>query len=86
VLRVLAGFQVTMILLTTTYRHYPKIVLLKGGDYLSLLEHKGHDKTIEALALALLIGSLFILPALFYLIYSFQYKDKILVWKNNKKD
>lgn len=81
VLRVLAGFQVTMILLTTTYRHYPKIVLLKGGDYLSLLEHKGHDKTIEALAIALLIGSLFILPALFYLIYSFQYKDKILEWK-----
>jgi cytochrome d ubiquinol oxidase subunit II len=76
VLRVLAGFQVTMILLTTTYRHYPKIVLLKGGDYLSLLQHKGHDKTIEALAMALLIGSLFILPALFYLIYSFQYKNK----------
>lgn len=74
ILRVLAGFQATMILLTTTYRHYPNIVLLKQGSYLSLLEHHGHDKTIHALGLALLIGSVFILPALFYLIYSFQKK------------
>jgi cytochrome bd ubiquinol oxidase subunit II len=71
-LRLLAGFQITMILLTTTYKHYPNIVILKNGDYLSLIGNKGTDKTIEALALALLIGSVFILPALFYLIYSFQ--------------
>lgn len=74
VLRILAAFQVTMILITTTSRHYPKIVLLKNGGYLSSMEHMGHDKTIEALAIALLAGSLFILPALFYLIYSFQRK------------
>ena len=74
IIRVLAGFQVTMILLTTTYRHYPNIVILKDGGYLSLIEHSGHEKTIHALALALLIGSVFILPALFYLIYSFQKK------------
>ena len=70
-LRPLAGFQVTMILLTTTYRHFPNIVIMKGG-YLSLLEHSGHEKTIEALGWALVLGSIFILPALFYLIYSFQ--------------
>ena len=75
ILRVLAGFQITMILLTTTYKHYPNIVILKNGGYLSLIENKGADKTIEALGLALLIGSIFILPALFYLIYSFQKKD-----------
>jgi cytochrome d ubiquinol oxidase subunit II len=74
VLRVLAGFQVTMILLTTTYRHYPNIVLLKHGQSLSLMEQQGYDKTIAALGWALLIGSVFILPALFYLIYSFQKK------------
>ena len=74
IIRVLAGFQVTMILLTTTYRHYPNIVILKNGGYLSLIEHSGHEKTMQALALALLIGSVFILPALFYLIYSFQKK------------
>jgi len=71
-LRLLAGFQITMVLITVTYKHYPNIVTLKNGGYLSLLENKGADKTIDALALALLIGSLFILPALVYLIYSFQ--------------
>ena len=74
-LRVLAGFQVTMILLTTTFRHFPNIVILKNGEYLSLLEHAGHEKTIDSLAMALLLGSIFILPALFYLIYSFQRKN-----------
>ncbi len=74
-LRLLAGFQITMILLTTTYKHYPNIVILKNGGYLSLIENKGADKAIDALGWALLIGSLFILPALFYLIYSFQKRD-----------
>jgi cytochrome d ubiquinol oxidase subunit II len=75
VIRLLAGFQVTMMLVATTFFHYPKIILFSGERYLSLLEHHGDDKAIESLALALLIGSLFILPALFYLIYSFQKKQ-----------
>ncbi|MGV3685028.1 MAG: cytochrome d ubiquinol oxidase subunit II [Daejeonella sp.] len=76
ILRILAGFQVVMILGATTYRHFPNIVLLRNGSYLSLLEHSGHERTINALAWALLIGSVFILPALFYLIYSFQVETK----------
>jgi cytochrome d ubiquinol oxidase subunit II len=72
IIRVLAGFQVTMILLAITLRHYPNIVIMKGGKYLSLMEHAGQEKTIWSLAMALLLGSIFILPALFYLIYSFQ--------------
>lgn len=75
-IRILAGFQVTMILLSTTYVHYPNIVILADGDYLSLLEHMGHAKTIETLGWALLLGSVFILPALFYLMYSFQKKNQ----------
>jgi cytochrome bd ubiquinol oxidase subunit II len=71
IIRVLAGFQVTMILLAITIRHYPNIVILKGGGYLSLMEHAGQEKTMHALGMALLLGSLFILPALFYLLYSF---------------
>ena len=71
-LRLLAGFQITMILLTVTYKRYPNIVILKHGGYLSLIDNKGAGKTIEALGAALLIGSIFILPALIYLIYSFQ--------------
>jgi cytochrome d ubiquinol oxidase subunit II len=74
ILRVLAGFQVTMILLTVTVRHYPNIIILKGNKYLSLLENAGHERTIYWLAMALLIGSVFILPALYYLLYSFHKK------------
>jgi cytochrome d ubiquinol oxidase subunit II len=71
IIRVLAGFQVTMILLALTLRHYPNIVIMKGGRYLSLMEHAGQDKAIYSLGMALLLGSIFILPALFYLLYSF---------------
>jgi cytochrome d ubiquinol oxidase subunit II len=74
-LRILAGFQVTMILFAATYSHFPDIVLLKDGENLSLLTHQGQQKTIETLGYALLIGSVFILPALVYLIYSFQKKS-----------
>ncbi|TDQ06994.1 cytochrome d ubiquinol oxidase subunit II [Pedobacter metabolipauper] len=73
-LRLLAGFQVTMILFAATYTHFPNIVLLKNGPNLSLLLHQGQTKTIDTLGYALLTGSLFILPALFYLIYIFQQK------------
>ena len=77
IIRILAGFQVTMILLAVTFNHFPNIVLLKNGGYLSLLEHQGYHKTMESLGWALLLGSIFILPALFYLIYSFQKKVKV---------
>jgi cytochrome d ubiquinol oxidase subunit II len=73
-IRMYAGFQVAMILVAVTVRHYPNIVILKNGKYLSLLEHAGHEQTIYYLGLALLIGSVFILPALYYLIYSFHRK------------
>jgi len=78
ILPLLAGFQVTMILLSVTYVHFPKIVLLKGGNYLSLMEHHGEARTMESLGWALLIGSIFILPALFYLLYSFRKSAKKL--------
>ncbi|QNL50925.1 cytochrome d ubiquinol oxidase subunit II [Olivibacter sp. SDN3] len=71
-IRLLAGFQISMILLAATYVHFPNIVLLKDDTALSLLDDAGLDKTIEALAWALMIGSVFILPSLFYLIYSFE--------------
>jgi len=71
-IRLLAGFQVSMILLAATYIHFPNIILLKNDEVLSLLHDAGPSSTMEALAIALLVGSLFILPALFYLLYSFE--------------
>lgn len=73
--RMLVGFQVTMILLAITYAHFPNFVMLDGGENLSLFEGMAPLKTTQALGWALLIGSLFILPALFYLYYSFQKKE-----------
>jgi cytochrome d ubiquinol oxidase subunit II len=69
-LRILAAFQLTMIFVAVTYSHYPNIVLFKNGSSISLNE-PGDNHTINALGWALLIGSIFILPAVFYLIYSF---------------
>lgn len=73
-IRLLAGFQISMILLAATYTHFPKIVLLKDGSALSLIDEAGLNKTIDSLAWALLLGSIFILPSLFYLLYSFENK------------
>lgn len=70
--RVLAGFQVTMILLAISYAHFPNFVILRSGEKLSLFENSAPQETMFALGWALLIGSVLILPALFYLYYSFQ--------------
>jgi cytochrome bd ubiquinol oxidase subunit II len=75
IIRVLAGFQVTMILLALSYAHYPDFIIIHGGDNLSLMEHHAPAKTMEALGWALILGSVLILPALYYLFYSFQKKD-----------
>lgn len=69
--RALAGFQMVMILVAATYQHNPDIILLGNGQHLSLLEHMAPPKTIAVLGWALILGSLFILPFLFYLMASF---------------
>ncbi|HEX6223643.1 MAG TPA: cytochrome d ubiquinol oxidase subunit II [Chryseolinea sp.] len=74
--RICVAFQATMILLAITYAHFPDFVILSGGGNLSLYETIAPEKTITALAWALLTGSVFILPALFYLYYSFQKREK----------
>lgn len=73
--RIFAAFQVTMILLSVGYRHFPNFIILKGGQSMSLLDDHATPKVIDDLGIALLIGSLFIIPALFYLYYSF--RDKV---------
>jgi len=76
VFRILAGFQVTMILLAISYAHFPDFIIFKSGENLALYDQIAPEKTVLALGNALLIGSLFILPALFYLFYSFKKKDR----------
>jgi cytochrome d ubiquinol oxidase subunit II len=74
--RLWAGIMVMTLLVAITYGHFPDVVLLKGGLSLSLLSGQAPDATINVLAIALLAGGLFIVPSLFYLIYSFSRKNK----------
>lgn len=60
-----------MILIAATYQHNPNIILFANGGHLSLFDESAAPKTIEALGWALLLGSIFILPFLFYLLMSF---------------
>jgi cytochrome bd ubiquinol oxidase subunit II len=54
--RIMAGFQVTMILFAVSYAHFPAFIILQNGGNLSLLELQAPPKTIEALGWALIIG------------------------------
>lgn len=72
IIRIGAGFQVTMILLAVGYMHYPYLLMVKGGQNLSLFAYRAPEKTINDLGWGLFIGSFLILPSLFYLYYSFQ--------------
>ena len=76
VIRILAAFQVTMILIAVGYRHFPNIIMIKGGNNLSLLKDHAPLNTIDDLGWALLLGSLLIFPPLIYLFYSFQKKKE----------
>ncbi|MBN7813010.1 cytochrome d ubiquinol oxidase subunit II [Algoriphagus sp. H41] len=70
--RFLAGAVVTAILMAFGYHYFPDMVILQIGENLSVFNSAALGKPIETLAWALLIGSIFILPSLGYLIYSFQ--------------
>ena len=76
VLRLLAGFQVTMILVAISYAHFPNFIRLKDGSVISLFESIAPVKTVSSLGWALLLGSLLILPFLGYLFYKFQQKEE----------
>ncbi len=71
-IRLLSGFIVSAILLAFGYHYFPDLVIIKSGENLSFFNSAAVGKPIETLAWALLIGSIFILPSLFYLLYSFQ--------------
>jgi cytochrome d ubiquinol oxidase subunit II len=78
IIRIFAGIQVTMIILAVGYMHFPYFIMIKGGQNMSLLTLHAPVKTIDDLAWGLMIGSLLILPSLFYLFYSFQRKNEVV--------
>ncbi len=76
--RILSGFQVSMILFALSYSQYPDFIIMKG-QALNLNNAVAGESTIMALGIALITGSLLILPSLFYLQFSkktIQYPSK----------
>ena len=69
--RALGAFQIIMIMTAASYRHIPNIILLGNGKHISLIENTAPESTLTVLGYALLIGCVFILPFLFYLMFSF---------------
>lgn len=70
--RLMAGFQTFMILGAWFWVQYPVLLRYENGDYLGIFNVAAPLATMRQLGLALLIGSLLILPALFYLLKTFK--------------
>jgi len=76
IIRFLAGFQVFMIQVALLWKRFPTIFVTKNGLRFSVFDDQVQSKTIDILGLSLLIGSIFIIPALIYLIYLFEWHPK----------
>lgn len=77
--RLLAGFQITLILFAFGFLFFPDFIVINGGENISLYNSASMGKPMETLGWALLIGSIFILPSLGYLIYSFQRSKNVVL-------
>ena len=70
--RVLAGLQTMLVLGAWFWVEYPVALRYVNGEALTLLEAAAPPATQEQLALALVVGSVLILPSLFYLLKTFK--------------
>ncbi len=76
--RLLAGFQTLMILGAWFWVQYPVLLRYKNGDYLGIFTTAAPEATMRQLGLALLVGSVLILPSLFFLLKTFKTKPSFL--------
>lgn len=72
--RLLAGFQALMILGAWFWVQYPVLLRYANGEYLGIFNSAAPESTMRQLGLALIVGSLLILPALFFLMKTFKVK------------
>jgi len=71
-IRLIAGSQVSLVLLAWLAVIFPNVLFYRDGTQLSLLEAAAPTATINILAWSLMIGSLLFLPILYYLIRVFK--------------
>lgn len=69
--RLLAGFQVILILFAAIYAHFPYLIITRQRE-ISLLVDTAPEATISNLGIMLLIGGFVILPGVFHLMRSFK--------------
>ncbi len=70
--RILAGAQLFFILAAFYLIYFPEVILIKGGNNISLLNAAAPEATLAQLGWALVLGSLLIFPTLFYLFKVFK--------------
>lgn len=81
--RYMAGLQLVLVMFAAIYAHFPYIIITTNKE-LSLLDNLAPASTISNLGVMLLIGGFLVLPALFYLMKSFN-MIKILEKSNKNK-
>jgi len=75
-IRQIAALQVFLMQFYIIWDRYPMITNPKHGIGFNISIAQANDKTISMLALALMIGSVLIFPALAFLIYKFEWQAK----------
>ena len=70
--RILAGAELLLILSAFYIVYFPTIVMIKDAENLTLMNSAASELTLSYLGWALILGSLIIFPALFYLIKVFK--------------
>lgn len=75
--RLLAGFQTLMILGAWFWEQYPVFLRYANGAYLGLIDEAAPAATLRQLGLALIVGSLLIVPALLYLMKTFKARTPV---------
>jgi cytochrome bd ubiquinol oxidase subunit II len=73
--RLAAGFQVLMIMFAWYSINFPVFLNINNSRFITLTENPAAPATINMLGWALIIGSAFILPFLYYLMRVFKYRQ-----------
>ena len=75
ILRLIVGFQLGMILLVWVAMVYPNFLFYKAAPPLTIFNTLAPPASIAVLGWSLIIGALFFIPALYYLILVFKIRD-----------
>lgn len=78
-IRLVAGFQILMVILAWLWVEFPILVNLRDAEPLTVYNTAAPDITITTLGIVLIIGVLVIFPLLGYLLYTFKRQETLAV-------